>query len=163
MQAPKNGFFYVLDRQTGELLSAKPYTTVTWATGIDMKTGRLINRRRRITHQPRLVRPGPNGARAWQPMSYNKATGLVYIPVFDSTAVFATVAEKFQYKKGNFNEGVHRAVVLSDGEMLVLSLPDGLVRSALPPARMFRCAPGTRWRRRPPGKWISPAPSKKAP
>jgi len=41
-QAPKNGFFYVLDRTTGQLLSAKPYTTVTWATGVDMTTGRPI-------------------------------------------------------------------------------------------------------------------------
>ncbi len=139
MQAPKNGFFYVLDRQTGELLSAKPYTKVNWASGIDMKTGRLIETGLAdYTNQPRLVTPGPNGARAWQPMSYNSVTGLVYIPVFDSTAVFATVAEKFQYKKGNFNEGVHRAVVLADGELLVLSLPDGVkFDQPLPRAKMF--------------------------
>ncbi|MFC4314010.1 PQQ-dependent dehydrogenase, methanol/ethanol family [Steroidobacter flavus] len=139
MQAPKNGFFYVLDRQTGELLSAKPYTKVTWASGIDMKTGRPIETGSAdYTNQPRLVTPGPNGARAWQPMSYNSVTGLVYIPVFDTTAVFATVAEKFQYKKKNFNEGVHRAVVLPDGELLVLSLPEGLkFDQPLPRPKMF--------------------------
>ena len=42
MQAPKNGFFYVLDRATGELISAEPYTTTTWATTVDMATGRPV-------------------------------------------------------------------------------------------------------------------------
>lgn len=138
MQAPKNGFFYVLDRQTGELLSAKPFTKVTWASGIDMKTGRPIETGSAdYTNEPRLVTPGPNGARAWQPMSYNSTTGLVYIPVFDTTALFASL-EKFEYKKGNFNEGVHRAVVLPDGELLVLSLPDGVkYEKPLPRPKMF--------------------------
>ncbi len=52
MQAPKNGFFYVLDRQTGELLSAKAYTKVNWASGIDMKTGRPDRDRLGRLHQP---------------------------------------------------------------------------------------------------------------
>lgn len=139
MQAPKNGFFYVLDRQTGELLSAKNYTQVNWASGIDMKTGRPIETGLAdYSGGAKLVRPGPNGARAWQPMSYNGVTGLVYIPVFDTTAVFAPVAEKFEYKKGNFNEGVHRAVVMPDGELLVLSLPEGLkFDQPLPRPKMF--------------------------
>ena len=53
MQAPKNGFFYVLDRATGELISAAPYTEVTWATGIDMKTGRPIETPERALHESR--------------------------------------------------------------------------------------------------------------
>jgi quinohemoprotein ethanol dehydrogenase len=139
LQAPKNGFFYVLDRQTGELLSAKNFTRVTWATGIDMKTGRPIESPSAdYTHQPRLVTPGPNGARAWQPMSYNSVTGLVYIPVFDTTAIFASLTEKFQYKKKNFNEGVHRAVVQPDGGLFTISLPEGLkIDQPLPRPKMF--------------------------
>ena len=60
MQAPKNGFFYMLDRKTGELISAEKYVEVTWATGIDMQTGRPKEKRRRRLH-PRAV-PGAAGA-----------------------------------------------------------------------------------------------------
>ena len=54
MQAPKNGFFYVLDRTNGKLISAKPYTTITWASGVDMATGRPIE----IHLEARIERPG---------------------------------------------------------------------------------------------------------
>jgi PQQ-dependent dehydrogenase (methanol/ethanol family) len=91
MQAPKNGFFYVLDRQTGALLSAQPYINVTWATHIDLKTGRPVerpearyynNQSKRATVIPSLV-----GGHNWHPMSYNPQTGLVYIPAhaFETT------------------------------------------------------------------------------
>ena len=91
MQAPKNGFFYVLDRQTGSLLSAQPYIDVTWATHIDLKTGRPVerpearyynNQSKRATVIPSLV-----GGHNWHPMSYNPQTGLVYIPAhaFETT------------------------------------------------------------------------------
>jgi hypothetical protein len=64
MQAPKNGFFYVLDRQTGELLSAKPYSKMTWATGVDMKTGRPQETEMTdYSKVPRVLLPGP-GRRA---------------------------------------------------------------------------------------------------
>jgi len=84
-QAPKNGFFYVLDRSNGELLSAKPYTTVTWASRIDMKSGRPIEAknarypaRTTVSLQPAIV-----GGHNWQPMAYSPQTRLVYIPVID--------------------------------------------------------------------------------
>ena len=80
MQANKNGFFYVLDRVTGEFISAQPFSRVTWAKGIDQKTGRpLINSEVKYGEDPVPVSPG-GGAHNWSPMSYNPQTGLMYIP-----------------------------------------------------------------------------------
>ncbi len=82
MQAPKNGFFYVLDRTNGEFISANNYTDVTWAEGIDPHTGRPIEREgQAYTEQPAKVKPGPEGGHNWQPMAYNPKTRLVYFPV----------------------------------------------------------------------------------
>lgn len=82
MQAPKNGFFYVLDRTTGKLISAENYTYVNWATGIDIKTGRPIETEfSRYENENVTLSPGPNGAHNWHPMAYNHETELVYIPV----------------------------------------------------------------------------------
>ena len=85
LQAPKNGFFYVIDRTNGALISAKPFTYINWATGVDMKTGRPIETAiaRYPGSDPAPVVPGPLGAHSWQPMSYSPMTGLVYIPVND--------------------------------------------------------------------------------
>lgn len=84
MQQPKNGFFYVLDAATGELLSAEMVIPVTWASGIDMSTGRPIENpaaRYDKTGEGMVVTPFFGGSHNWQPMSYNPNTGLVYIPV----------------------------------------------------------------------------------
>jgi quinohemoprotein ethanol dehydrogenase len=82
MQAPKNGFFYVLDRQNGKLLSANNYTYVNWATGIDINTGRPVETAfSRYEKENVTLSPSPNGAHNWHPMAYNHETGLVYIPV----------------------------------------------------------------------------------
>lgn len=84
MQAPKNGFFYVLDAATGEFISAKNFAPVNWASGVDPETGRPIENpdaRFDKTGKPFVVMPGPGGAHSWHPMSYNPQTGLVYIPV----------------------------------------------------------------------------------
>src|SRR5690606_12063356 len=75
MQAPKNGFFYVLDRLTGELLSAEPYTKVTWPRGIDLATGRPIETKHaRFGTALTEIYPGPGGGHNWNPMSFNPAT-----------------------------------------------------------------------------------------
>jgi quinohemoprotein ethanol dehydrogenase len=107
LHAPKNGFFYVLDRATGALISAKPYTQVSWATGIDMKTGRPIeNPAARYTDKTSdPVLPGPAGAHNWQPMSYSPLTGLVYIPVQDAGFMYRS-DDAFQQKKLANNYGV---------------------------------------------------------
>lgn len=81
MQAPKNGFFYVLDRQTGKLISAEPYTYMNWATGIDKATGRPIETNfSRYKNENRVISPGPPGGHNWQAMAYNPTTQLVYLP-----------------------------------------------------------------------------------
>ncbi|HWF08881.1 MAG TPA: PQQ-binding-like beta-propeller repeat protein [Bryobacteraceae bacterium] len=83
MHAPKDGFFYVLDRRTGELLSADPWVTVTWASGVNLKTGRpIVNPEARYGKDGVgvSVMPGPGGGHVWPPWSYSPATGLVYIP-----------------------------------------------------------------------------------
>jgi PQQ-dependent dehydrogenase (methanol/ethanol family) len=81
MHAPKNGFFYVLDRKTGELLSADPWVTVNWASGVDLKTGRpRVNPEARYGTDAVSIMPGPGGGHVWPPWSFNPSTGLVYIP-----------------------------------------------------------------------------------
>jgi PQQ-dependent dehydrogenase (methanol/ethanol family) len=91
MQAPKNGFFYVLDRATGELISAEKIMPINWATHVDMETGRpveTVDARYDETLAAKKIVPGPAGAHNWQPMTYSPDTGLVYIPVRQAPAVY---------------------------------------------------------------------------
>jgi quinohemoprotein ethanol dehydrogenase len=91
MHAPKNGFFYVIDRATGKVISAKNHVPVTWATGVDLETGRPIeNSEARYGTDPGLVSPGPGGAHNWFPMAYSPDTGLAYFPHYEHWFVFAT-------------------------------------------------------------------------
>ncbi len=81
MQAPKNGFFYVIDRTTGEFISGEPFVKINWAKGIDYKTGRPIeNEAASYNNNVYEAVPGPLGAHNWMPMAFNPSTGLVYIP-----------------------------------------------------------------------------------
>ena len=107
LHAPKNGFFYVLDRATGKLLSAKPFVPVTWATGIDLQTGRPIESpeaQYEASNKPLVVSPGPGGAHTWQPASYSPDTGLVYFPVLEAGFAYKS-AEQFSHKALAFNTG----------------------------------------------------------
>jgi PQQ-dependent dehydrogenase (methanol/ethanol family) len=89
MQAPKNGFFYVVDRRTGELLAADKFMPVTWATHVDMETGRPVEAPGvRDTEEPRLIVPGPSGSHNWHPMTFHPGTGYVYIPAKVSSGVY---------------------------------------------------------------------------
>jgi len=85
MQAPKNGFFFVLDRTNGEFLSAKPYVNVTWATHVDQETGRPVEDKSvtEFTERTQMIYPSPYGGHNWHPMAYNPGTGLVYIPAIE--------------------------------------------------------------------------------
>ena len=81
MHAPKNGFFYVINRENGQLISAENYTEVTWASEVDLETGRPIETPgARYELQPVDIAPTPIGGHNWHAMSYNPGTGLVYIP-----------------------------------------------------------------------------------
>lgn len=109
MQAPKNGFFYVLDRATGELLSADKYTKATWASHVDMATGRPVEHpSARYIDSPQLLFPAPMGGHNWQPMSFNPKTSLVYIPVQEIPLVYAQDSN-FDFEGSRWNTGVDLA------------------------------------------------------
>ncbi len=108
LHAPKNGFFYVIDRATGKLLSAKPYTRVTWATGIDPQTGRPVESpeaQYEGSDKPSVVSPGPAGAHSWQPASYSPDTGLVYFPVLEAGFAYKST-EHFIHNTLAWNTGM---------------------------------------------------------
>ncbi len=90
LHAPKNGFFYVIDRAAGKLISAEPFTEVTWATGIDLDTGRPIEvPGARFEERPARIAPTANGAHSWHAMSYNPMTGLAYLPVIHQANTYS--------------------------------------------------------------------------
>ncbi|GAB5449732.1 MAG: PQQ-dependent methanol/ethanol family dehydrogenase [Halioglobus sp.] len=110
MQAPKNGFFYVLDRTDGELLSAENYIDITWATHVDMATGRPVEAPgARYKDEPFLTFPSYLGGHNWHSMSYSPDTGLVYIPVLDIPANYGQ-PDNFKYNPGVANTGTHGIV-----------------------------------------------------
>ena len=107
MQAPKNGFFYVLDRKTGELLSAEKFAKATWATHVDMETGRPVESKF-ADYQKNggsYIWPSPYGAHNWQPMSFSTKTGLMYIPSQTIPAYFSAL-EEVMYRVNRWNTGV---------------------------------------------------------
>lgn len=107
MQAPKNGFFYVLDRATGEFISAKPYVTVNWTTGIDESGRPIENPETRIdkTGQAAIVTPGALGGHNWHPMAYHPDENLVYIPAFEAAMVYSPEADWKPDRDRGFNVG----------------------------------------------------------
>ena len=104
LQANKNGFFYVLDRLTGEFLSGRPFAYSNWSKGLDPATHRPIpNPAADWQVSPKLIFPAPIGAHGWQPMSYSPASGLVYIPVADAAMVYVDTSQRrMQTIEGNF-------------------------------------------------------------
>lgn len=109
MQAPKNGFFYVLDRRTGELLSANNFVTVNWASGVDMKTGRPIeNPDARFRTKPFLIMPSGMGAHNWHSMAFSPRSGLVYIPAQDIPLPYQQDTA-FIFRPGAWNSGIDMA------------------------------------------------------
>lgn len=90
LQAPKNGFFYVIDRATGKLISAEPYAEVNWAKKVDLATGRPVEiPGSRYESGKALITPGDWGAHSWVPMSFNPRTGLAYIPTLHEYSLFS--------------------------------------------------------------------------
>jgi len=105
MQANKNGFFYVLDRATGEFISGKPFVSgITWAKGLDPKTGRPIeiplDNAKGV-----LISPAPDGAHNWNPMAYSPATGLVYLPAKTGTQSLHIPDANWKYNPDTNNLG----------------------------------------------------------
>ena len=109
--APKNGFFFTIDRTDGKLIDAKPFVDgINWATGYDLATGRPIETpeaRFYKTGKPFIATPGALGAHNWHPMSYNPATGLVYIPAHQIPQAYSVEASDLDKRKPvGFNVGL---------------------------------------------------------
>ena len=114
MQAPKNGFFYVLDRETGEFISAENYTNVTWAKGIDPETGRPVeNPKARYREGPAFVSPGSLGGHNWHPMAYNPVENLVYIPAQNVPQPYSS-PETFVEQPLGWNTAVGRGTTMPE-------------------------------------------------
>ena len=106
MQAPKNGFFYVLDRTNGEFISAEALIPVTWAQGVDQETGRPIETPgSRYTEGPFMNMPSGFGAHNWHPMAMDPTRGLVYVPVQEVPGLYLTDLG-FEYTEGFWNPGI---------------------------------------------------------
>jgi PQQ-dependent dehydrogenase (methanol/ethanol family) len=111
VQAPKNGFFYVIDRLTGEFISAEPFADdLTWASGVDPETGRPMETpvaRYGSIPDGVFLAPGPSGAHNWHPMAWSAVTGLVYFPAQNHNYLFRK-SERLEYKPGEWNTGTER-------------------------------------------------------
>jgi quinohemoprotein ethanol dehydrogenase len=107
LHAPKNGFFYVLDRRTGKLLSVAPYVPgINWATGVDVGTGRPdALPQAYYASAPFIAHPGEGGAHGWQPMAYSPRTGLVYFPAAESSTYYLPTP-RYEFIAGLDNPGI---------------------------------------------------------
>jgi quinohemoprotein ethanol dehydrogenase len=95
MQAAKNGYYYVLDRATGKLLSAHNFAFVSWTRGIDQASGRPIpDPSASYDRGPALVFPSEAGAHSWQPMAFDAEHGVTYIPVIEAGNVIVETAHR---------------------------------------------------------------------
>jgi quinohemoprotein ethanol dehydrogenase len=112
LQAPKNGFFYVIDRADGKLLRANPFAAVTWATHVDLDTGRPVESDMGdYSDEAKWVLPGPLGAHNWQAMSIDAEAGIAYLPVQENPLIYAMSDEYYEtglYKRhpGRMNLGL---------------------------------------------------------
>ena len=118
MQAPKNGYFYILDRKTGELLSAEPYVPVNWSTGVDKKSGRpVMSENANYFKEPKVIWPAAKGGHGWRPMAFSPRTGLVYIPVYEDAELMTNLyPDGYIYQPG-----------LPNGAMLPLPLAEPVI------------------------------------
>jgi quinohemoprotein ethanol dehydrogenase len=140
MQAPKNGFFYVLDRATGELLSADAYVYVNWARGVDLNTGRPIeNEFSRYEKVNAMVAPNYEGGHNWHPMAYNPITKLVYIPALDNASVYGADPNWESHESGfAVGNGWNAATGHDPGKPTVL---DSQVQGPLPRGKLIAWDP----------------------
>ena len=107
MQANKNGFFYVLDRETGKFISGTPFVSgVTWATRLDRETGRPIESPGYADIGPVIASPSPDGAHNWNPMAFSPATGLVYLAAKTGTQFVHAPDAKWKYNPDRTNLGL---------------------------------------------------------
>ena len=119
--APKNGFFFVIDRENGKLLSAEPFAKVTWASHYDLETGRPVKTPNAdYKDGPVFAYPASMGAHNWQPMAHHPGTGLVYIPAMESPQHFEQAAD-YVHQWGQWNTGMEFERVM-DNDLLAQAL-----------------------------------------
>ena len=154
MQAPKNGFFYVLDRESGELISANNYVPQNWTSGIDMETGRPVEvaeARYDKTGQPFVSTPGAGGAHNWHPMAFHPDEGLVYIPAIEAAFPYFPEADWEADEHRGFNIGIDMAAGAMPPDAAVREGAAAATKGALiawDPVKQEE-----RWRVQYPGPW----------
>lgn len=124
MQAPKNGFFYVLDAATGEFISAENFVPINWASHVDPETGRPVENpaaRYNLTEIPAIVHPGPQGGHNWHPMAFSQQTNWVYIPAREQFTGYVPDND-FSAQRRGWNTGID----FSKGSALVNEAGDNV-------------------------------------
>ena len=122
MQAPKNGFFYVIDRTDGKLISAKNFVTTNWASGVDPQTGRPIeNPAARYPDKPFAMQPSALGGHSWHPMAFDPNTHLVYLPTYQFVMVYGN-DPAFQFHAGTWNTAVNSQWLEAPDDPAVLKM-----------------------------------------
>ena len=149
MQAPKNGFFYVLDRESGKLISAEKYIPLNWATHVDLETGRPVEvPGARYEANYKVIFPSSWGGHNWHPMSYSPLTGLVYIPLLGGPEAFAN-AGNFAFVPNHLNLGTDAQTIAQVTADEFAEHPEIRVRvSAWDPVsqrEVFRIDSGSAW------------------
>ncbi len=146
LHAPKNGFLYVLDRRDGKLLRANALVRMSWADGVDMKTGRpnLTPQWSDYTDGPKIVFPATPGARNWHPAAYDPETGLFYGTIQDlGNVIYMTPGQKpFQPKMLNNDAAL---LFTSDLQAIVPTLPPEMRKAitSLPQWEWVKQNPGS--------------------
>jgi alcohol dehydrogenase (cytochrome c)/quinohemoprotein ethanol dehydrogenase len=134
MQAPKNGFFYVLDRATGKMICADNYVPQNWTDGIDMATGRPIVRpeaRFDLTGKPFVSTPGAGGGHSWHPMAFNPTEGLVYIPAMEAAFPYAPEAGWKPDRNRGMNTGINLSATAMPADAAVRAGAAAATKGAL--------------------------------
>jgi len=132
MQAPKDGFFYVLDRETGELISAKNFMPQNWAKSLDPETGHATVDREKVDYSDgvKLIFPSAIGAHSWHPMAFSRDTGLVYIPAMHGGNYMYDPTRGHTYRPGLSNSGM-KSLLSGTTDFSHLSLPADLKKTLM--------------------------------
>jgi quinohemoprotein ethanol dehydrogenase len=130
LQANKNGYFYVLDRVTGQPLSIKPFAYMNWSTGIDANYRPIVNPAANYRSAPTVVFPSAAGAHSWAPMAYSPATGLAYIPSIETGMIMKDVKASPDSQLSDLEQSLgvtsimpDNSLVYEDWEKIVGKLP----------------------------------------
>jgi quinohemoprotein ethanol dehydrogenase len=131
MQAPKNGFFYVIDRETGKLISATGFVPQNWTTGVDMASGRPIEvPDARFRKAAFLTTPSALGAHNWHPMSFSPKTGLVYLPAQEVPMSYENDAG-YDHKPGAWNIAINALAMAPPNDRATTKVVRSLLKGQL--------------------------------